>query len=153
MFILLNGSFGIGKKSPWRTYWRVVILERSYHPERIGFALRRLLTWMLGLAQQPPDYQEPAIWRRVITRGARRKHGRLPVVIVQMAFANSAYLDGVAQSLSTGAPAHRLCLTSSFDVARFDSTQAATRANAGERYDNILDVLGRRVAKGQKASS
>lgn len=31
-----------------------------------------------------------------------------------------------------------------------DTAQAATRAKAGERYDNFLDVLGRRLAKGPK---
>ena len=31
-----------------------------------------------------------------------------------------------------------------------DAAQAATRAKAGERYDNFLDVLGRRLAKGPK---
>lgn len=31
-----------------------------------------------------------------------------------------------------------------------DATQAATRAKAGERYDNFLDALGRRLAKGPK---
>lgn len=31
-----------------------------------------------------------------------------------------------------------------------DTAQAATRAKAGERYDNFLDALGRRLAKGPK---
>jgi hypothetical protein len=31
-----------------------------------------------------------------------------------------------------------------------DIAQAATRAKAGERYDNFLDALGRRLAKGPK---
>lgn len=31
-----------------------------------------------------------------------------------------------------------------------EATQAATRAKAGERYDNFLDALGRRLAKGPK---
>lgn len=31
-----------------------------------------------------------------------------------------------------------------------DAAQAATRAKAGERYDNFLDALGRRLAKGPK---
>lgn len=31
-----------------------------------------------------------------------------------------------------------------------DSVHAATRAKAGERYDNFLDALGRRLAKGPK---
>ena len=31
-----------------------------------------------------------------------------------------------------------------------DTAQAAARAKAGERYDNFLEVLGRRLAKGPK---
>jgi predicted transcriptional regulator len=31
-----------------------------------------------------------------------------------------------------------------------DALQAATRAKAGERYDNFVDALGRRLAKGPK---
>lgn len=31
-----------------------------------------------------------------------------------------------------------------------DAAQAVTRAKAGERYDNFLDALGRRLAKGPK---
>jgi predicted transcriptional regulator len=31
-----------------------------------------------------------------------------------------------------------------------EATQAAARAKAGERYDNFLDALGRRLAKGPK---
>ena len=31
-----------------------------------------------------------------------------------------------------------------------DATQVATRAKAGERYDNFLEALGRRLAKGPK---
>lgn len=31
-----------------------------------------------------------------------------------------------------------------------DAAQVATRAKAGERYDNFLDALGRRLAKGPK---
>lgn len=125
MFILLNGSFGIGKTTLADLLARSIPGAVIYDPERVGFVLRRLPAWMLGLTRQPPDYQDLAIWRRLIAIGARRKRRRAPVVIVPMAFTNAAYLDGFAEALSTAAPVHRLCLVAPLEVVRARLTERA----------------------------
>lgn len=61
MFVLLNGSFGIGKTTVANLLARSVPAAVIYDPEKVGFVLRRLPAWMLGLARQQPDYQDLAI--------------------------------------------------------------------------------------------
>ncbi|MCA9876583.1 MAG: AAA family ATPase [Thermomicrobiales bacterium] len=125
MFLLINGSFGIGKTTVANLLARSVPGAVIYDPERVGFVLRRLPAWTLGLSQQPPDYQDLAIWRRLIAGGARRKHRRAHLVMVPMAFTNLAYLDGFAQALSTTAPVHRVCLIAPLAVVRERLTERA----------------------------
>lgn len=115
---MLNGSFGIGKTTVAGLLAHSIPEAVIYDPEKVGFILRRLPAWMLGLAQQPPDYQDLAIWRRLITQGARRKHRRAAVVIVPMAFTNLKYLDGFTQTLSAEASVHSLCLVAPLAIVR-----------------------------------
>ncbi len=131
MFILLNGSFGIGKTTIAGLLKRSISAAVIYDPERVGFVLRRLPAWMLGLTQQPPDYQDLAIWRHMIAQGARRKHKHAPVVIVPMAFTNLAYLDGLTQALSTTAPVQQLCLVAPLEVVRGRLTERANNEGRG----------------------
>lgn len=131
MFLLLNGSFGIGKTTLADHLARSLPGAVIYDPERIGFVLRRLPAWMLGLSQQPPDYQDLAIWRRLIVTGARRRHRGARVAIVPMAFTNLAYLDAFAQALSVTAPVQRLCLVAPLDVVRGRLMQRANHEGRG----------------------
>lgn len=118
MFILLNGSFGIGKTTVAGLLVNSIPEAVVYDPERVGFILRRLPAWMLGLAQQPSDYQDLIIWRRLIAQGARRKHKNATVVIVPMAFTNLEYFDAFARVLSQKSPTYRICLVAPLKVVQ-----------------------------------
>ncbi len=139
MFILLNGSFGIGKTTVANLLAHSIPNAVIYDPERVGFVLRRLPAWMLGLAEQPPDYQDLPIWRRLIARGGTRKHTGAAVVIVPMAFTNPAYLDEFARALSAKAPVHRLCLVAPLEIVR-----ARLKARAIKEGRDISEFEARR---------
>jgi thymidylate kinase len=118
MFILLNGAFGIGKTTVASLLVRDLPDTAIYDPERVGYVLRRLPPWLLALPAQPADYQDLALWRTLIGRGARRRHRTAARVVVPMAFTNLAYLDAFAAALSPAAPVHRFCLVAPLEVVR-----------------------------------
>lgn len=130
MFILLNGSFGIGKTTVARLLVSELAGSAVYDPEAVGFVLRRLPPWVLGMARQPDDYQDLPLWRRLSASGARLKHRRRAHVVVPMAFTNLAYLDAFTEALSGEAPIHRLCLVAPLEIVR---RRLAARARAEGR--------------------
>jgi thymidylate kinase len=118
MFILLNGAFGIGKTTVADLLVRDLPDAAIYDPERLGYVLRRLPPWLLALPAQPADYQDLALWRALIGRGARRRHRTAARVIVPMAFTNLAYLEAFAAALNSAAPVHRFCLVAPLEIVR-----------------------------------
>ncbi len=118
MFVLLNGSFGIGKTTTARLLARRIPGAAISDPEHVGFVLRRLPAWMLGLKAQPADYQDMDLWRRLIVHQARLVHLRARTVIVPMAFTNLDYLEDFAAALGRTAPVRRLCLVAPLDLVR-----------------------------------
>jgi hypothetical protein len=116
VYVLLNGAFGIGKTTVATLLEREIPGARLHNPEDIGFVLRRLPPFLLGLAAQPADYQDLKLWRTLAARGARRAHRRAPVVIVPMAFTNLAYLDAFAETFSADGEVRRFCLVATSDV-------------------------------------
>ncbi|QYO76975.1 AAA family ATPase [Devosia salina] len=118
MFILLNGSFGVGKTTTARLLARQLRDAAISDPEQVGYVLRRLPAWMLGLRQQLGDYQDMALWRRLIVTQARLAHLRAETVIVPMAFTNLAYLRAFAAALEETAPVRRICLVAPLEVVR-----------------------------------
>lgn len=72
----LNGPFGVGKT----TVARLLSNRRLVDPERIGFVMRR--TFWRGR-----DYQDVALWRRLVvrqvTRAARRGAIVVPMTVVR----------------------------------------------------------------------
>ena len=110
MFVLLNGSFGIGKTTTANLLVRALSNTAISDPERVGFVLRRLPAWWLGLKAQPNDYQDMALWRRLIVHQARLVHLRASTVIVPMAFTNLDYFNGFATALERTARVKRICL-------------------------------------------
>jgi len=58
MFVLLNGSFGIGKTTTARLVACQMPNAAISDPEHIGYVLRRLPAWMPGLGHQPAEYQD-----------------------------------------------------------------------------------------------
>lgn len=118
MFVLLNGSFGIGKTTVAAILAASLPGARIYDPERVGSLLRRLPAWCFGLDRQPEDFQDLRLWRSLIGVLARREHRHSQVVVVPMAFTNLDYLDGFASELAKSAPVNRLCLVAPLEVVR-----------------------------------
>lgn len=118
MFLLLNGSFGIGKTAVAQRLVRQLPVAAISDPEAVGYVLRRLPAPMLGLRRQPGDYQDLALWRRLIVHQARWAHRHAEIVIVPMAFTNRAYLETFANALQATAPVERLCLVAPLAVIR-----------------------------------
>lgn len=124
MFILINGSFGIGKTTTAKLLAQQLPGATISDPEQVGFVLRRMPAWMLGLKAQPADYQDMALWRRLIVHQARLAHLRAKVVIVPMAFTDLDYLEAFAGALEKTAPVERICLVAPL---------ATIRARLGQR--------------------
>lgn len=118
MFILINGSFGIGKTTAAQQLARDVPRARLADPEDVGFLLHRLPPWMLGLRERAADYQDMALWRRLIVLQARFAHRLAPVVIVPMAFTNRDYFAAFTDALGETAPVVKICLVAPLDVVR-----------------------------------
>ena len=127
MFILINGSFGIGKTTVASLLNRELPGSTIYDPERVGYVLRRLPPWMLGLRRQPDDYQDLRLWRALVARGAVAAHRRGVPVIVPMAFTNRDYFEGFASALGAAAPVRRLCLVAPLEVIRARLSERAAR--------------------------
>ncbi|WP_083982618.1 hypothetical protein [Devosia soli] len=66
MFVLINGSFGIGKSTLADNLAQAIAGSVISDPERIGFVVRRLPPYLLGMLCQPQDYQDLSLWRRLI---------------------------------------------------------------------------------------
>ncbi len=110
MFLLLNGSFGIGKTTVAELLQCSVPGAKLYNPENIGFVLRRLPPFLMGRVRHPPDYQDLPLWRALIARGAQRTHRGASVVVVPMAFTELSYLDAFADALRADGEVQRYCL-------------------------------------------
>ena len=135
MFILINGSFGIGKTTASKRLASVLPRARIADPEDVGFVLHRLPSWALGLRERADDYQDMALWRRLIVVQARLVHRLAPVVIVPMAFTNRDYFAAFADALGETAPVVKICLVAPLDVVRDRLTRRALsegRSGLGE---------------------
>lgn len=126
MFVFINGAFGIGKTTVARVLRDQIAGAAISDPEHVGFVLRRLPPFLLGLRQQPDDYQDMAIWRRLIVHQAGLAHRRGGTVLIPMAFTNLDYLDTFAAALEHRAPVSRLCL-----IAPLEAVHARLRERAG----------------------
>ncbi|MBN9331925.1 AAA family ATPase [Devosia sp.] len=118
MFVLLNGSFGIGKTTTARRLVEALPDTAISDPEHVGFVLRRLPAFLLGLSRQPDDYQDMALWRRLIVPQARWVHGRAKTVVIPMAFTNRSYFADFVGALEGTGPVTKLCLVAPLDVIR-----------------------------------
>lgn len=155
MFVLLNGSFGIGKTTTARLMVRQMPGAAISDPEHVGFVLRRLPAWMLGLGTRPGDYQDMALWRRLIVHQARLVHLRARTVIVPMAFTKLDYLEDLAAALDKTAPVRRLCLVAPLEVIQKRLLQRAQSEGRTDlthferrRSTECAAVLGRNPAYG-----
>jgi cytidylate kinase len=97
MVILLNGAFGVGK-----TTVACLVANRLSHcarfdPELAGFVLHRASR----LAGRPvEDFQDLALWRRLVVLGVHATTKVRRNVIVPMAFSNLSYLEEVRAGIA-----------------------------------------------------
>lgn len=126
MFVLINGSFGIGKTTVAREL-RARLKAAIYDPEIAGLALQRLP----GL--RVPDFQDLPAWRRLTVAGAKAVGWFRPIVIIPMAFSNRSYLDEVRDGLlRTKRPVSHFCLTAPLPIIQERIAKRGTRDD-GER--------------------
>jgi hypothetical protein len=116
-------------------------------------------------------YLDPHLMRSLADYAARREQSRSLIAEAAIASflspdaderreaATGKRLDGLDRRLQrlerdTGIAVETMALFIRFWLSSTpplpDSSQAAARAKAGERYDGFLDALGRRLAKGPK---
>ena len=67
MILFLNGPFGVGKTSAARVLVEEIPASMLYDPEVIGCVLQRTL----GRVKKVDDYQDSALWRRLVVGVAR----------------------------------------------------------------------------------
>lgn len=118
MFLLINGSFGIGKTTLAKRLSVEVQGAVISDPEDVGFVLRRLPPILLGLKRQPDDYQDMALWRRLIVVQARLRHMGSRVVLVPMAFTDRSYFAALEAALLRTAPVQKICLVAPLETVR-----------------------------------
>jgi predicted transcriptional regulator len=116
-------------------------------------------------------YLDPAVMRALADYAARRGQSRSLIAEAAVASfvspdsderreaATAKRLDGIGRHLQRlerdlGISVEMLAIFIRFWLASTpqlpDAAQAASRAKAGERYDNFVEALGRRLAKGPK---
>jgi predicted kinase len=113
VFILINGSFGIGKSSVARELRRLLPGSVIYDPEPVGVVLQRLRP------RRVPDFQDLPSWRRLTVAAARGVAAFRSVVIIPMTFSNVGYLIEIQGGLAkSDRPILHFCLTAPLDVVR-----------------------------------
>ncbi len=96
MILFINGPFGVGKTSVAR-----VLVERTpdamlYDPEVIGSVLRRVL----GPVRKVDDFQDYALWRKLVVAVARvLKAASAPALVIPMTIWRRDYFDSIAAGL------------------------------------------------------
>ncbi len=96
MILFINGPFGVGKTSVAR-----VLVERTpdamlYDPEVIGSVLRRVL----GPVRKVDDFQDYALWRKLVVAVARvLKAASARALVIPMTIWRRDYFDSIAAGL------------------------------------------------------
>lgn len=129
MFVLLNGSFGIGKTTTSKALVKALLNATIFDPEDVGYVLHRLPPPLTGRLRKADDYQDLWLWRWLIGMGGRHAHGGRDFVVVPMAFTNLGYLDGFAAALEKQGPVRRFCLVAPLELVRARLAQRAARQN------------------------
>ncbi len=143
MIVLLNGAFGIGKTTVARLLARALPGAAVFDPERIGFVLSRLPSFVPLEGRGTDDYQDLRAWRSLTVRGARLARRFRSTVVIPMAFDRLDYLDEIRTGIAVAdADVRHFCLTAPLETvherlrsrgAQADDPRAAwTYRRAGE---------------------
>jgi predicted kinase len=113
VYILINGSFGVGKTSVARELRAMLPGSIVFDPEAIGFVLKRLPGY------RHSDYQHSKLWRRSSVLGAKLAGIGRRAVIIPMAFSQPGYLAEIRAALgSNGGRVLHFCLVAPLSVIR-----------------------------------
>lgn len=113
MYLLLNGSFGVGKSRVARELRALVPSVVVADPEWIGVFLQR------AALRHRSDFQNDPLWRRLAVLWARIRRRFGKIVIVPMAFTDVRYLDEIRAGLTRdGSKVLHFCLTAPLPVIR-----------------------------------
>lgn len=113
MYVLLNGSFGIGKSTVARALRTRLPRAVIFDPEWIGFVLQRLP------GGSGDDFQDLPRWRRLTVLGARLAGLVGSPVLIPMTFSEPSYLHEVQAGLARSRRSVlQFCLTAPLDVVR-----------------------------------
>lgn len=97
MVILINGAFGVGKTTVARLVARRLGHTAVFDPELIGFVVQRLRR----IAGRPvEDFQDVALWRRLVVVGVHATAKIHENVVIPMAFSNLAYLEEIRAGIA-----------------------------------------------------
>ena len=114
MVVLINGAFGIGKSTVASLVTKRLPGSAVFNPELPGIVLQRARR----LAGNPvEDFQDIALWRRLVVRGIRATTFIRATVIVPMAFSNLDYLKEVLDGVRRFDPSVvHFCLVAPLEV-------------------------------------
>ena len=96
MILFINGPFGVGKTSAARILVEKTPNAMLYDPEKIGYLLQRLL----GPVKKVEDFQDYALWRRlvvVVARVLRAMSAR--TLVIPMTVWRRDYFDPIVAGL------------------------------------------------------
>jgi predicted kinase len=113
MFVLINGSFGIGKTTVARELRALLPGSVIYDPEPVGVVLQRICLRPIS------DFQNLRLWRYLTIAVPRGIAGVRRPVIIPMTFSDIGYLEEIRAGLAaSGQPVLHFCLTAPLAVVR-----------------------------------
>ena len=111
VYIILNGSFGVGKTTVARELRRLLPGSCMFDPEKIGVGLKYLPGY------KSSDFQHLRSWRRLTIAGARLAGRVRRTVIIPMAFSDLKYLREITAGIeSRDRPVRHYCLTAPLSI-------------------------------------
>ena len=96
MILFLNGPFGVGKTSAARILVEKIPDAMLYNPEVIGHLLQRIV----GPVKKVEDFQDYALWRRLVVRVARGLRAvSTKTLVIPMTVWRRDYFDPIVAGL------------------------------------------------------